>query len=171
MTEGRPYAPGVWWEFNETWSGHWGYSPGARFRDINTVIAALVYARSYGGNYLPDVGPQPDGEMRPGFYDACVQLGQWMDINKESVVGTSDFDDWNNLCNVPLTRRGSTVYAHLLKDLPGEVKLQWKEKPRKVVLLSDGKEVPYSYKKGQLLIRLEQSRRGSADDVVKMVFE
>ena len=167
MTGDRPYAPGEWWEFNETWSGHWGYSPGAAFRDIDKVIAALVYARSYGGNYLPDVGPQPDGQMRPGFYRECIKIGKWMDKNGESVIATSDFDNWKELCNVPLTRRDGCVYAHVLNGMKGDVTLKWQSKPKRITLLGDGKDVAFTYKNKQISLSLPDGRRGFIDDVLK----
>lgn len=174
MTEGRPYPHGEWWEFNETWSGHWGYSPGARFRDFDVVIAALVYARSFGGNYLPDIGPQPDGGMRPGFYEECAKIKAWMDVNKESVIGTTDYEDWQKISNLPLTigakNLGDVTYAHFLKGLEGPLELTIAKRPQKVTLLADGGEVPFSYEGGVLKISLPAERRGSADDVVKIVF-
>ena len=171
MAEGRPYKPGEWWEFNETWSGHWGYSPGSPFRDLDQVVAALVYARSYGGNYLPDIGPQPDGEMRPGFYRECAKLGRWMEKNRESVIGTTDFPDWQTLSNVPLTRRGTSIYAHLLRGWQGEACISWSERPRRVVLLQDGLEVPFEYREGKIHIMPDGSRRGTPDDVLKIIFD
>ena len=171
MAEGRPYPAGEWWEFNETWSGHWGYSPTSPYRDFDKVIAALVYARSYGGNYLPDIGPQPDGGMRPGFYEQCIKLSEWMAVNKESVIGTTDFADWNDISNVPLTRNGEFVYAHLLSDADGQVTLKWNAKPKQAVLLTDGQPVAFEYKNKEIRIHIDESRRGFVDDVVKIVFE
>lgn len=171
MTEGRPYPPGQWWEFNETWSGHWGYSPTSPYRALDKVIAALVYARSYGGNYLPDIGPQPDGEMRPGFYEQCVRLGEWMEKHKESVIGTDNFADWNELSNVPLTRRNNTIYAHLLSDAQGEIVIRWNVKPKQLTLLSDGLHVPFEYRNKQIRITVSEDRRNFLDDVIKVVFD
>lgn len=171
MAEGRPYPAGEWWEFNETWSGHWGYSPTSPYRDFEKVIAALVYARSYGGNYLPDIGPQPDGGMRPGFYEQCIKLGEWMSKNKESVIGTTDFADWNTISNVPLTRRDNAVYAHLLSDVPGSITIQWDTKPKQLVLLTDGSPLPFEYKNKEIRITVDNDRRGFVDDVVKITFE
>ena len=175
MTEGRPYPAGEWWEFNETWSGHWGYSPGARFRDFDVVIAALVYARSFGGNYLPDVGPQPDGGMRPGFYEECAKIKAWMDVNRESVIGTSDYEDWQQISNLPLTigapQYGDVTYAHFLKGLEGPLEMTAGRQPKAVTLLSDGDPVPFTLSGGVLRISLPEERRGSADDVVKIVWD
>ena len=171
MTEGRPYPAGEWWEFNETWSGHWGYSPTSPYRDFEKVIAALVYARSYGGNYLPDIGPQPDGGMRPGFYEQCIKLGEWMAANRESVIGTTDFPDWNDLSNVPLTRNGSNIYAHLLSDAGGEIVIKWDVKPARILLLGDGRPVSFEYKNKEIRISVDEARRRFVDDVVKIIFE
>ena len=169
MAEGRPYPYGEWWEFNETWSGHWGYSPGSPFRDFDQVIAALVYARSYGGNYLPDVGPQPDGGMRPGFYKECMKLSRWMERNRESVIGTTDFPDWQTFSNVPLTRRGNVVYAHLLRAHEGDAVIRLDKRPQRVVLLADGQEVAFAYRRKELRVSLPAGRRDTPDAVLKII--
>jgi len=168
--DSRPYAPGTWWEFNETWSGHWGYSPLALYRDFDKVMAALVYTRSYGGNYLPDIGPQPDGNMRPGFYEQCRKLSDWMEKNKESVIGTTDFADWKEISNVPLTRRQACIYAHLLSDFRGEIHIRFKTKPEKVILLENGKCLPFEYQNQEILIHTDHIRRNFTDDVIKISF-
>jgi alpha-L-fucosidase len=171
MEEGRPYEPGVWWEFNETWSGHWGYSPLSPFRDFQDIVRALVYARSYGGNYLPDIGPLPDGRMRPGFYDECLKLSAWMEKNKASVIGTSDFDDWKEISNVPLTRSEECIYAHLLNDFEGQVHIENIDKPCSIVLLENGEEIQsYRYKNGKLSITVPDGCRGYIDDVLRIIF-
>lgn len=170
MEEGRPYNPGVWWEFNETWSGHWGYSPLSPFRDFNAVIKALVYARSYGGNYLPDIGPQPDGRMRSEFYDQCIKLSKWMIKNKESVIGTTDFPDWNKISSIPLTRSGNIIYAHLLKESDGKVLIDLKQEPKEVILLTTGDSLPFKYHQQRIELNVPDASREYIDDVVKLVF-
>jgi alpha-L-fucosidase len=168
--ETRPYEPGTWWEFNETWSGHWGYSPMAKYRDFDKVIAALVYARSYGGNYLPDIGPAPDGTMRPGFYEQCNKLSEWMAENKESVIGTSAFDNWQASSNVPLTKGENCIYAHLLKGQNVGISIKSDLKPIEAILLTNGQKLAFEYRKSEISIRLADSLRGLADDVVKIIF-
>ena len=174
MEEGRPYPHGEWWEYNEPWSGHWGYSPGARFRDFDSVIAALVYARSYGGNYLPDIGPQPDGGMRPAFYRECAKLKAWMDVNAESVIGTDDYPDWEQISNHPLTiapkDSGDVTYAHFLKGKDGHLEMKADKKPLRVVLLADGTPVSFTYKKKVLTLDVPEGKRGGPCEVVKIVF-
>jgi alpha-L-fucosidase len=166
----RPYEPEVWWEFNETWSGHWGYSPLAPYRDFDKVIAALVYARSYGGNYLPDIGPEPSGGMRPGFYEQCNKLSEWMTKNKESVVGTTAFDDWKASSTVPLTKGKNCIYAHLLKGSDTTVKIQCALKPVEAILLTSGQKLAFEYRKSEISILVADSIRRFADDVVKITF-
>ena len=168
--DSRPYQPGEWWEFNETWSGHWGYSPLAPYRDFDKIIEALVYARSYGGNYLPDIGPQPDGGMRPGFYEQCAKLAQWMEVNKESVIGTSDFDDWKQISNVPLTKGVACMYAHLLKNTPGEIIIKSTIKPSNVKILGSNEAIDFNYTKNEIRITVNDCNRRYSDDVVKISF-
>lgn len=168
--ETRPSQPGTWWEFNETWSGHWGYSPTAPYRNFDQVIAALVYARSYGGNYLPDIGPAPDGTMRPGFYEQCNKLSGWMAKNKESVIGTTAFDNWQASSNVPLTQGENCIYAHLLKGSDGGIRIECATKPVEAIFLANGKKLAFGYRKSEISVWVADSLQRSADDVVKITF-
>jgi len=44
-----------------------------------------VRNRAWGGNYLPDFGPRPDGAMAPSYYAIMEQLAEWMPTSGESV--------------------------------------------------------------------------------------
>ena len=55
--------------------------------------------------------------------------------------------------------------------MQGNVTLKWKSKPKQVILLHDGKEVPFTYKNKEVYISLPNSRRGFIDDVLKIVWE
>lgn len=162
---------GDWWEFCTTWSGNWGYSPTRPFMDIHDLMKTFVYARSFGGNYLMNIGPAPDGTMRPGFYKECLNLASWMENNKESVIGTQSVDNWQEFSNVPLTQNNNCYYAHVLKDHKGPVLIREKRKPANVLLLNSGKSIPFEYSTiSGTEIQLNDSDRQMLDDVIKLVY-
>ncbi len=161
-----------WWEFCNSWSGNWGYSPMNKFTNIYEVIKILVYARSFGGNYLLNIGPAPDGTMRSSFYDECIKLAVWMKNNKESVIGSQAVPNWQEISNVPLTKKGNIYYAHILKEHKGPVNIIFKYPPNEVSLLNNGKNINFKHdKKAGITFDLMDSDKIMLDEVVKIVLK
>lgn len=162
---------GDWWEFCESWSGHWGYSPLDEFRSLDQIVKLMVYARSFGGNYLLNIGPAPDGTMRPGYYSQCKELAEWMEKHKESVIGTTAVKNWSSMSKYPLTKNGQDYYIHLLTDTVRQVEISGVEKPVNAVMLETGEKLSFQYEKGKkLLINLAKERNHPLDAVIKLEF-
>jgi alpha-L-fucosidase len=75
LPAGRPEG---WWEACAIWNGHWGYSPRQPLKPTPWVLETLLECRTWGGNFLLNSGPSPDGEMLPQFYARCEELAGWM---------------------------------------------------------------------------------------------
>ncbi len=100
----------------QTLCEHWGYAENdMRYRSLTDIIEDLCYCRSYGANYLLNVGPRSDGSVHPLEAETLKYLGRWMKINREAVYlprpyarcGEKDF----------VLRRGKTLYL-FCHDLP-----------------------------------------------------
>ena len=74
--------------------------------------------------------------------------------------------------NVPLTTRGnkrvSVIYAHLLPSFQGQVSVLTCRKPKKVILLRTGEDIPFFYCGGSIQFKVSPSCRTKTDDVVKI---
>jgi alpha-L-fucosidase len=105
-TPGKPehWKPGQWWEACDIWpTGHWGYVPSERFKPLSWVLGRLANCRAWGGNFLCNVGPRPDGTMPDVFYNCCDDLSQWMAHSRDSVIGAG-LAPGEDRSNVPITR-------------------------------------------------------------------
>ncbi|HAZ04939.1 MAG: hypothetical protein A2W90_03690 [Bacteroidetes bacterium GWF2_42_66] len=163
---------GEWWEFCESWSGHWGYSPLDKYRSLDQVMKLLIYARSYGGNYLLNIGPAPDGTMRKGYYTECEKLANWMKNNKESVIGTQAVPKWKEMSKYPMTKTDQAYYVHLLNDTLNTIEITGIEKPNQAVWLDSGEKLSFKYLEGKkLLIDLNGERSHPLDAVIKIYSE
>ena len=159
-------TPDGWWENCISWSGHWGYSPDTPVQPVDWVIEKLVTARAWGGNFLLNIGPAPDGTMRPEYYERTADLARWMKHSKESLIGTEGVRNWKAFSTVPLTSRGKTWYLHLLPDNSAPVEIRSVARPKSVKLLRTNEPVAYAYENAALRIVVPGDFRKTVDDVI-----
>jgi alpha-L-fucosidase len=65
-----------------------------------------------GGNLLLDVGPGPDGTIRPEFTERLLAMGAWLKVNGDSIYGTT-YGPLQNLSFGRSTRKDKTIYLHV----------------------------------------------------------
>jgi alpha-L-fucosidase len=107
------------WESCMTLNDSWGYQRADdNWKSSRTVIRNLVSCSRDGGNYLLNIGPEPDGSIPEESVRVLTQVGQWMNRNGESIyitdrcqVRRSEFANF--------TRQGNTLYMHVY-FWPGE---------------------------------------------------
>lgn len=102
-------------ETSLTMNNSWGFNiTDTTFKPVPELIGYLVRAAGNGGNLLLNIGPRPDGTIQPEAIDRLRAIGKWLDVNGASVYGTRAGPvpprEWG-----VTTRRGDTVYVHVLK--------------------------------------------------------
>jgi alpha-L-fucosidase len=103
-------------ETSLTMNGAWGFNKtDAAFKSVPDLIGYLVRAAGQGGNLLLNVGPRPDGTIQPEAVDRLRDIGRWLQTYGPSLYSTRGGpvppQRWG-----ATTRRGSTVYVHVLDE-------------------------------------------------------
>lgn len=97
----------------------WGYNRNASLDDYLTtadLIHELIVTVAQNGNLLLNVGPASDGRIPTIFLDRLRAIGAWLKVNGPGIYGTSTWSVCTNEGNtVYYTRKGSTLYVHVLK--------------------------------------------------------
>ncbi len=164
MPENPP--PYEWWEYTISWKGHWGYSPHLPYQfNNNQIIERLVDVRKWGGNFLLNIGPAPDGSMPEGFYERLDSLASWMQHHKKSVIHTSPLLFPDN-CNKPATRNNKEWFVFLMPDDNGLVEIHGVNKPERIYLLNDQQAVPFFYEDKKISLTIDMARRNKQVQVI-----
>lgn len=142
VPQGRP----LYWETCTTMNHSWGYCAGDTwYKPAPLLLKKLVECVSKGGNFLLNVGPDGNGRIPRQAMDTLKYLGQWMQINGESIRGCGpsgmEKPEWGRI-----TRRENVLYLHIYENALGPLPLYGipAEKIRAMRLLQDGREIPLS---------------------------
>lgn len=131
----------------ETMNGMWGYKVADQnYKSADQLIQLLVRTASKGANLLLNVGPQPDGNLPAAAVERLEAMGEWLQVNGESIYGTAagSLGDGKNVVS---TRRGSKVYVHILDPEIKMLDLPCSDQVKKVYRLEKG--TPLSFKYGR----------------------
>ncbi len=70
-------------------NGSWGFNIyDKQTKSPEALIRYLVKAAGYSSNFLLNVGPMPDGNIRPEHIEVLEAMGKWMDKNGETIYDT-----------------------------------------------------------------------------------
>lgn len=102
-----------------TMNTSWGYKRNDQnWKSSETLIRMLVDIASKGGNLLLNVGPTAEGLIPEPSVERLQAIGRWMDINGESIYGTSASPffklTWGR-CTQRTVEEGTTLYLHVFQ--------------------------------------------------------
>jgi alpha-L-fucosidase len=159
-----------WWEYCHVFSdGAWGYLDHETYKPLGWLLGEFAKARSWGGNFLPNVGPDAHGELPEAFYKRMAQLASWMAHSAESVLGTTP-GPWPERCNVPVTIKGDTWFLHVdwIHEEPAVIKDA--ATPIAATLLRTGEPVPFTRCGADVSVEIPADSRTTHADVVAVKF-
>jgi alpha-L-fucosidase len=101
------------WETCMTLNDSWGFNRGDdAWKTPKTIVDNLITCARGGGNYLLNIGPEPDGSVPPQSVEVLSAVGRWLDTNGKTIYGTDRVQsDW--ITNLNFSRRSNTLYVHV----------------------------------------------------------
>jgi alpha-L-fucosidase len=155
------------WETCMTLCDQWAWKPNDRLKSLSECIRILVLCAGGDGNLLLNVGPMPDGRIEPRQADRLREMGAWLQRFGESIYGTRG-GPWKPTKTLASTRRGNTVFVHVLKWDGDTVTLPAVDaRVQRATALTGGK-VQVESQAGQLVLRLPPADQQQLDTIIRL---
>ncbi len=88
-TTERPVAG----EMCQTGNDHWGYAKcDVAYKSVGTLISELITCRSFNCNFLMNVGPMGNGDLRLIDKATLLEMGKWIKYNKDFIYDVKRAD-------------------------------------------------------------------------------
>ncbi len=157
------------WESCMTINDTWAYRDRDRnFKSTDTLIRTLIEVISRGGNFLLDVGPQPDGQIQPEFQERLKAVGAWVHRNAAAIYDSS-YGPIQGEAEIRTTERAGAVYVFVMDAGKTVVRLKGLRKPvAQARLLATGRPVAVTVAESGMEIRLDQSMWAEGIPVVEL---
>ena len=101
------------WESCMTLNDSWGFQRADdNWKTPRTVIRNLITCARDGGNYLLNIGPEPDGSIPPESVRILSAVGDWMKTGGATIYAADPCQVSRN-AYANFTRKGNTLYMHV----------------------------------------------------------
>jgi alpha-L-fucosidase len=167
----------IWFEFCDIWkSWGWGYtkeaSSDADLQRMQRTLERLSTLRAFGGNYLLNIGPGPNGEIREDIKAEAKGLAPWIEQRKEAFWEIEPVKNWAEISAAPLTRQDDTLYVHLtgaeLANLT-DITIRTKKHPVSATALANPSlDVRYTVVEDGFRLNVSGECRDPLGDVIKI---
>jgi alpha-L-fucosidase len=156
------------WETCMTINNTWAYNMrDHEFKSAQSLIRALVEVASRGGNFLLNVGPQPDGVIQPEFQERLRAIGDWLTVNGDSIYGTT-YGPVQGDASLRTTAKANRVFVHVFDWPSGPLELTGLD--AKVIaahLLATGQ--PLTFRQDATKLQLENATKAPDPNVSTIV--
>ncbi len=133
------------WEVPATLNDTWGFKKNDHnWKDAGDLIGKLADIVSKGGNYLLNVGPTAEGVIPEASQQILRTIGKWIDVNGESIYGTSPSPFYFPDITWRATVKPGKVYLHILNWPGTSFRFEGLESEVTAAhFLANGNEVPF----------------------------
>ena len=143
------------WETCMTINNTWAYnSHDHEYKSGQMLIRSLVEVASRGGNFLLNVGPQPDGVIQPEFQERLRAIGSWLSVNGESIYGTT-YGPVQGVSSIRTTAKKDKIFVHVFDWPRGPLEIDGLQgRALSAYLLAGGQPLKMQESEGKLRIEV-----------------
>ena len=159
-------------EMCETMNGSWGFNIiDQNYKSVKQLVQTMVRSAGFGGNFLLNTGPMPNGKIQPENVDTLMAIGQWLELHGESYYGTRKGpvppQDWG-----VTTQKGNTVYIHVMHHEGGKLEIPgFAPKIKSAQFFDDGSKVEVKKTKEGLTLTLPKDKIQEVDTIITLTLK
>lgn len=156
------------WETCMTINDTWAYNAhDHNYKSAQFLIRALIEVASRGGNFLLNVGPQPDGVIQPEFQERLRSIGDWLSVNGDSIYGTT-YGPVQGSSAFRTTAKRETIFVHVF-EWSSTLEVNGLEpKVLSARMLTNGEALKFRQSEGKLMIELPSKSPDSNAAVIAL---
>jgi alpha-L-fucosidase len=158
-------------EMSDIIGNSWGYVTNDTInRSTKELIHLLVKSAGLGANFLLNIGPTPEGEVRPAHRQRLLEMGSWLNTYGETIYGTRK--SWMKPAEWGVAvEKDNTVYLHILNPDKLKKQLDLKNLPFKIdkaTWFGTGQEVSFTISKntGDISLQLPSLKTDETDQII-----
>jgi alpha-L-fucosidase len=155
------------WETCMTICRQWAWKPNDTMKSLQECLHNLILCAGGDGNLLFNVGPTADGVIEARQVKRLQEMGQWLADHGHTIYGTRG-GPWKPTKAVASTRKGNTVYLHILKWNQDILELPDVDRRILSATLPSGKSVQVEKRDGRLFVQVDPSDRDAMDTIVTL---
>lgn len=158
------------WETCMTICNQWAWKPNDSMKSLEQCLHTLLRTNGGDGNLLFNVGPQPDGQIEARQVERLKEMGAWLTQHGQSIYGTRG-GPWKPTAHVVSTRKGNTIYLHVLKPTPGPIDVTALPVPVVSAKRFNGPPLKPVIKDGRMLIDIPSDQWQPIDTIIELTIE
>jgi alpha-L-fucosidase len=161
-------------ESNDIIGKSWGYVTNDTVdRSTKELIHLLVKSAGLGANFLLNIGPTPEGEVRLAHRERLLAMGDWLKTYGETIYGTRKSfmkpAEWG-----VAVEKGEKVYLHITNPKAVKNQIELKDFPyelKKASRFESGKKIKFSVDKntGEIKLQIPELDLEAIDQVIVLV--
>jgi alpha-L-fucosidase len=156
-------------ESNDIIGRSWGYVTGDTLdRSTKELVHLLIKSAGLGANFLLNIGPTPEGEVREAHKKRLLEMGDWLKIYGETIYETRKSfmkpADWG-----VAVEKGDKVYLHITNPELVDKQIKLKGFPYQLAEafhFISGEKIKTSQEKSDLNLEILKLNRSAIDNVI-----
>jgi alpha-L-fucosidase len=161
-------------ESNDIIGKSWGYVTNDTIdRSTKELVHLLIKSAGLGANFLLNIGPTPEGEVRPAHRERLLAMGDWLKTYGETIYGTRKSfmkpAEWG-----VAVEKSNKVYLHIINPSAVKNQIELKDFPfelKKASRFESGKKIKFSVDKntGEIKLQIPELDLEAIDQVIVLV--
>lgn len=157
-------------ESNDIIGKSWGYVTNDTInRSTKELVHLLIKSAGLGANFLLNIGPTPEGEVRPAHRERLLGMGEWLNTYGETIYGTRKSfmrpAEWG-----VVVEKGNKVYLHITNPAAAKNRIELSGFPFEtldVKYFDTGEKIIFnSGKANTIILQLPDLKMEAIDNVV-----